>query len=68
MTIPISPLANLAWIARFVAALIDPVRSSMLVAISPDCNVPSSANSPSNFFIVLKCCWAKTSVGASNAA
>ena len=68
ITIAVVPLANFACTSRFAAAVIEPVNNSTEVAISPACKVPESANSPSNFFIVLKCCCARTSVGANIAA
>ena len=67
-TIPASPFAMFANTFDLLAPVTDPVNNSTWVPSSLPPSSPLVASAPINFFIVLKCCPAKTSVGASNAA
>ena len=65
---PASPFAIFPSASRFKLALSEPVKSASWVPSPLPCRVPACAKSPRSFSIVLKCCDAKTSVGASSAA
>ena len=68
ITIPASPDAANASAALRAAAFCDPVIKVTCVAFSSLPNIPPCANGPRSFSMVRRCCAARTSVGASNAA